>query len=159
MAIPMAVPMAIQRVEVITGVERRRQFSDEEKLRLVEEAFRPGAKATGVARRLGVDVSLLYRWRRQFFGPQPRLPAFLPVTVATGEPPAETSAVPTPEPSVPPRRAVVLRPHRRRHRKHPVSAAVRLPSNSKAAVRAGGSAASRRCGPARRPATPAGRHR
>lgn len=94
--------MAIQRVEVITGVERRRQFSDEEKLRLVEEAFQPGAKATAVARRLGVDVSLLYRWRRQFFGPQPRLPAFMPVTVATGEPPAETSAVPTPEPSVPP---------------------------------------------------------
>lgn len=102
MAIPMAVPMAIQRVEVITGVERRRQFSDEEKLRLVEEAFQPGAKATAVARRLGVDVSLLYRWRRQFFGPQPRLPAFMPVTVATGEPPAETAAVPTPEPSVPP---------------------------------------------------------
>lgn len=94
--------MAIQRVEVITGVERRRQFSDEEKLRLVEEAFQPGAKATAVARRLGVDVSLLYRWRRQFFGPQPRLPAFMPVTVATGEPPAETAAVPTPEPSVPP---------------------------------------------------------
>ena len=84
MAIPMAVPMAIQRVEVITGVERRRQFSDEEKLRLVEEAFQPGAKATAVARRLGVDVSLLYRWRRQFFGPQPRLPAFLAITVATG---------------------------------------------------------------------------
>jgi len=94
--------MTIQRVEVITGVERRRQFSDEEKLRLVEEAFQPGAKATAVARRLGVDVSLLYRWRRQFFGPQPRLPAFLPVTVATGEPPAESAAGPTPEPSAPP---------------------------------------------------------
>jgi len=35
------------------GLERRRQFNDEEKLRLVE--------ATEVARRQGVDVSLLYR--------------------------------------------------------------------------------------------------
>lgn len=33
--------MTIQRVEVIAGLERRRQFSDEEKLRLVEEAFQP----------------------------------------------------------------------------------------------------------------------
>ncbi|MDQ2103344.1 transposase [Azospirillum isscasi] len=45
--------MTIQRVEVITGLERRRQFSDEEKLRLVEEAFQPGVKATEIARRLG----------------------------------------------------------------------------------------------------------
>ncbi|WP_211110591.1 recombinase family protein [Azospirillum ramasamyi] len=44
-------------------------------------------------------------------------------------------------------------------RTHPVSAAVRLPSSSRAAVRAGGSAAGRRCGPARRPATPAGQLR
>lgn len=66
MTIPMAVPMAIQRVEVITGTERRRQFTEEEKLRLVEDAFRPGVKATEVARHQGVDVSLLYRWRRQF---------------------------------------------------------------------------------------------
>ncbi|MBF5093856.1 transposase [Azospirillum sp. INR13] len=53
--VPIAVPMTIQRVEVITGLERRRQFSDEKKLRLVEEAFQPGVKATEVARRLGVE--------------------------------------------------------------------------------------------------------
>ncbi|NUB11612.1 transposase [Azospirillum brasilense] len=98
MAIPMAVPMTIQRVEGITGLERRRQFTDEEKLRLVEEAFQPGVKATEVARRLGVDVSLLYRWRRQFFGQQPRLPAFLPITVATDAPAPEEVAEPTAAP-------------------------------------------------------------
>ena len=98
--------MAIQRVEVITGVERRRQFSDEEKLRLVEEAFQPGMKATAVARRLGVDVSLLYRWRRQFFGPQPRLPAFMPVTVAAEEP-ASPEDVPEPAPAAAPPPGVV----------------------------------------------------
>jgi transposase len=94
--------MTIQRVEVITGTERRRQFSDEEKLRLVEEAFRPGIKATEVARRQGVDVSLLYRWRRQFFGPQPRLPAFMPVTVATDAPAPGEVAEPTATPTAPP---------------------------------------------------------
>ena len=102
MAIPMAVPMTIQRVEVITGQERRRQFSDEEKLRLVEEAFQPGVKATAVARRLGVDVSLLYRWRRQFFGQQPRLPAFMPITVATDAPAPEEVAEPTATSAAPP---------------------------------------------------------
>ncbi|WP_451995112.1 IS66-like element accessory protein TnpA [Azospirillum argentinense] len=94
--------MTIQRVEVITGLERRRQFSDEEKLRLVEEAFQPGVKATEVARRLSVDVSLLYRWRRQFFGQQPRLPAFLPITVATDAPAPEEVAEPTAAPGAPP---------------------------------------------------------
>jgi len=78
----MAVPMAIQRVEVITGRESRRRFSDADKRQLVEEAFQPGVKATDVARRHGMDVSLLYRWRRLIFGRRPRLPAFTPVAVA-----------------------------------------------------------------------------
>jgi len=102
MAIPMAVPMTIQRVEVITGLEKRRQFTDEEKLRLVEEAFQPGVKATEVARCQGVDVSLLYRWRRQFFGQQPRLPAVMPITVATDEPSLEDAPEPTPASCTPP---------------------------------------------------------
>ncbi|HEV7372204.1 IS66-like element accessory protein TnpA [Arenibaculum sp.] len=94
--------MTIQRVEVITGVERRRRFTDAEKLQLVEEAFRPGVTATEVARRRGVDVSLLYRWRRRFFGLQPQLPAFVPVTVAPGEPLAEDAPEPMAASSVPP---------------------------------------------------------
>jgi transposase len=81
MSIPMAVPMAIQRVEVITGKEGRRRFSEAEKRQLVEEAFQPGVKATEIARRHGMDVSLLYRWRRLMFGCQPQLPAFTPVAV------------------------------------------------------------------------------
>ena len=89
----MAVPMTIQRVEVITGLEKRR---------LVEAAFLPGVKATEVAQRQGVDVSLLYRWRRQFFGQQPRLPAFMPITVATDEPSPEDAPEPTPASYTPP---------------------------------------------------------
>lgn len=36
--------MAIQRVEVVTGREARRQYTEVEKLRLVEDAFAPGVK-------------------------------------------------------------------------------------------------------------------
>jgi transposase len=71
----------MQRVEVITGRECRRRFSEAEKRRLVAEAFEPGAVTSVVARQHGVDLSLLYRWRRQFFGQQPRLATFTPVTV------------------------------------------------------------------------------
>ena len=97
MTIPMAVPMAMQRVEVITGKECRRRFSEAEKLRLVEEAFEPGAVTSVVARQRGVDLSLLYRWRQQFLGRRSRLPAFTPVTVlptdeARVEPPASPPA-------------------------------------------------------------------
>jgi transposase len=39
---------------VITGVERRRRYAIEDKLRLVEEAQRPGMSVSLVARRHGV---------------------------------------------------------------------------------------------------------
>lgn len=77
--------MATQSIQVITGRERRR-FSEAEKLRLVDAAFRPGVRVADFARREGVDVSLLYRWRRQAFGTRPRLPAFVPITVAPSDP-------------------------------------------------------------------------
>lgn len=90
--------MATQRIEVITGREARRQYSDEEKLRLVEAAFGPGVKTAEFARHSGVDQSLLYRWRRQFFGNQPRAPAFTPVAVLP-EPVPIPAAARLPEPS------------------------------------------------------------
>ena len=53
------------RVEIITGPERRRRWSEEEKLRLVEEACRPGHSVSQVARQRGVNASQLFAWRRQ----------------------------------------------------------------------------------------------
>ena len=53
------------RVEIITGPERRRSWSDEEKLQLVEEACRPGQSVSQVARRRGINASQLFAWRRQ----------------------------------------------------------------------------------------------
>jgi|KBSSwiStaDraftv2_1062776.scaffolds.fasta_scaffold1985383_1 transposase len=52
------------RVEVLGGVERRRRWSTEDKLRIVEASLQAGAVVTEVARRNQVSKSLLYEWRR-----------------------------------------------------------------------------------------------
>ncbi len=44
-------------VSVITGVQRRRVWSDEQRLELVSAAFRPGARVAEVARRADVCTS------------------------------------------------------------------------------------------------------
>jgi len=52
------------RVEVLSGPERRRRWSAEQKRLIVAEAFAPGATVFEVARRLDVVPGLIYRWRR-----------------------------------------------------------------------------------------------
>jgi transposase len=49
----------------VLGAERRRRWSYEEKVRLVEETLQAGETVCGVARRHGVAHSLLFTWRRQ----------------------------------------------------------------------------------------------
>jgi transposase len=71
----------MNRVEVITSVERCRRWSSSDKARLVAAMEEPGAIVTEVARKAGVDPSLLYRWRRQLGG-RARPPTFVPVRVA-----------------------------------------------------------------------------
>jgi len=75
--------MAYQRIEVLAGSERRRHYTEAEKLRLIEAAFRPGVMVSEAARRFGVHESLLYRWRRQREGPSFGRPpsGFIGVTV------------------------------------------------------------------------------
>lgn len=51
--------------EVISVVARRRRWTLEEKLALVEEVSRPGASVAAVADRHGMSRSLLFDWRRQ----------------------------------------------------------------------------------------------
>jgi transposase len=53
------------RGEVISVVQRRRRWTTEQKLALVEEAMRPGSSVAGVADRHGMSRSLLFEWRRQ----------------------------------------------------------------------------------------------
>eukprot|EP01035_Chromulina_nebulosa_P015294 gene15294-20259_t len=56
--------MKRMKVEVL-GVERRRRWRDDEKLRIVAETQEAGARITEVARRNGVSASLVFTWRRQ----------------------------------------------------------------------------------------------
>ena len=53
------------RVEILTGPERRRRWSEEEKVQVVEEACRPGHSVSQVARQHGINPSQLFTWRRQ----------------------------------------------------------------------------------------------
>ena len=57
-------PPRAERVEVITSVQRRRRWSTEEKVRIVEETFLPGNSVSLVARRHGIAGNQLFTWRR-----------------------------------------------------------------------------------------------
>ena len=49
----------VERVEIITGIHRRRRYTAEEKVRLVEQAMQPGMTVSAVARLYGVAPSLI----------------------------------------------------------------------------------------------------
>jgi transposase len=53
------------RVEVITGPERRRRWSAEQKRAIVAESLAPGAVVTEIARRADICPGQIYRWRRE----------------------------------------------------------------------------------------------
>lgn len=46
-----------QRIEVITGSPRRRRWSTEQKLRIIEDSYEPGTSVSEVARRHGVAAN------------------------------------------------------------------------------------------------------
>ena len=76
------VPMA--RFEVITGPERRRRWSEDQKRAIVAESFAPGAVVSEVARRADVSPGQIYRWRQELRG----VAGFAQVLIA----PAESAA-------------------------------------------------------------------
>jgi len=53
-----------QRIEVVTGTGRRRKWSRRRKEAIVLETLEEGASVSEVARRHGVDVSQVFKWRR-----------------------------------------------------------------------------------------------
>src|SRR5437763_237346 len=63
---PRHTPMSdtFSKVEVITGVARRRRFSTDLKLAVIAETMQPGMSISYVARRHGLSPSLVFRWRR-----------------------------------------------------------------------------------------------
>ena len=71
---------------MLVRVERRRRWSDEEKLEILREATEPGAIVAVVARRHGLGTGQLYSWRRQLL--RGAMAGFVPVELATDAPPA-----------------------------------------------------------------------
>jgi transposase len=85
--------MADSIVEVITGRERRRRWTVDEKLRIVAETFEAGACVNQIAARHAVYPGLLFTWRRQARTGKLASacgPLFLPVTAATSGAQRET---------------------------------------------------------------------
>ncbi len=113
-------------VTVLTGAGRRRDWSDEERLEILREAFSPGAKVQHVARRYDVSRSLIYEWRRTAL--RRTQAAFVPAVIEDAVAPA---VVPTLSPE--PEAAIVLElPDGRRLR---IPASI-LPALAVAALRA-----------------------
>jgi len=55
------------RIEVVSNVEtRRRHWSDDEKLRIVQESLQDGIVQAQLARRHGISPSQLYDWRYRY---------------------------------------------------------------------------------------------
>jgi Transposase len=81
-------------VGIRTG--RRRQFSEEDKRLIVEETCRPGQPLSAVARRYGIDLRLLFRWRRALgVGGSAAPTSFVSVEV-TDNPPARPQTLDEP---------------------------------------------------------------
>lgn len=53
-------------VEVLTGPERRRRRSSDEKLAMVRETYEPGKTVSLVACQHGVNANQLFRWRKLY---------------------------------------------------------------------------------------------
>jgi len=66
-------------MEIITGVERRRRWSLEEKLRIVAETEQPGSGIAEIARRYEISRGLLWNWAQPGALRSDPPPVFLPV--------------------------------------------------------------------------------
>jgi len=76
-----------RRIEVLSGAERRRRRSAEEKASIVAESLAPGAIARQVALRHGLHPNQIYAWRCELatarrHAAREALAGFVPVAVA-----------------------------------------------------------------------------
>jgi transposase len=76
--------------EVMPGLERRRRWSTEEKVRILAQSVAPGSSPALTCKMHGISSGQLYTWRKQFR--RGDLTGFVPVSMA-----AEPAALPAPE--------------------------------------------------------------
>lgn len=58
--------MGYEPCDAVSGPERRRRWTEDERLQILNEAFAPEACVADVSRRYDVSTSLIYAWRRKF---------------------------------------------------------------------------------------------
>ena len=56
---------SVDRIEVFSAIQRRRRYSVDQKLQVLQEAAQPGMTISYVARRHGISPSLIFGWRRR----------------------------------------------------------------------------------------------
>jgi transposase len=106
--------MSYGSVTVLGRAERRRRFSDEQKLAVVAEASTPGANISEIARRYDLVPAQVFKWRRLAdlgvigISGASELPSFVAVEITK-----EAVSLPAPIPAAP----IGVGPRRRRRRK------------------------------------------
>ena len=90
-----------RRIEVITGRERRRRWTAEQKREIAAESLQPEVSPIMVARRYGISSGLLYTWRQQLLcgalgAVADTKPRFVRVDVVAGHPDLEVAVPLTP---------------------------------------------------------------
>jgi len=78
--------------EVLSGPERRRRWSVEEKLRVLAQSMAPGSSPSLACRMHGISTGQLSTWRKQFRSGE--LTGFVPVSVIADSALPEPVAVP-----------------------------------------------------------------
>ena len=96
-----------RRIEVITGGERRRRWTPEQKREIVAESYGPDLTPTEVARKHGISSGQLYTWRHEVLGVRTAVltrtpPQFAEVEVAAAAAPV---SAPAPVSGLPPMQA------------------------------------------------------
>jgi transposase len=76
--------------EVMPGVERRRRWGTEEKLRVLAQSVAPGSSPSLTCKMHGISSGQLYTWRKQFR--RGELTGFVPVSITE-----EPIALPSPD--------------------------------------------------------------
>ena len=79
---------------VLVQSERRRNWSDEQKLLIVQESLRPGVVVAQVARRWAIGSGQLYTWRKQLLSAAAG--SFIPCEIIGNNGPTEPASLPAP---------------------------------------------------------------